>query len=49
MVHVGLPERVFQRLWRAHRFDFSIDHDGNAIAIFRLIHVVCRHKHRAAA
>ena len=40
MVHVGLPERVLQFLWSAHCFDFAVDHDGNAVAIFRLVHIV---------
>ena len=40
VVHVGLIEMPLQLGGSAQGFDFTIHHDRNAVAIFRLVHIV---------
>ena len=45
MVHVGLMELLFQFIGASDCTDLSIHHDGNAVAIFSLVHIVGCHEH----
>ena len=46
MIHVRLPQFLFQFFRCAQGFDLAVYHDGNPVAVFRLVHVVSGHEDR---
>ena len=49
MVHVGLGKLLLQRSRGAHGLDLAVYHDGDAVAVFGLVHVVGGHENGDAA